>query len=52
MLNIAALLAVALVWLLVNIKAGGWWLKALSMAGLLLFMGAGSLLTLQTVGIL
>lgn len=49
--QIFVLLAVALVWLLVNIKAGANWLKMLSIVGLIAFLIAASWLAIRHVGL-
>jgi len=49
--QIGTLLAVALVWLLVNIKAGQTWLKFVSIVGLLAFMVMASWVAIQASGV-
>jgi hypothetical protein len=50
--QIGILLAVALVWLLINIKAGQTWLKFVSIMGLLAFMVMASWVAVHASGVL
>jgi hypothetical protein len=50
--QVAILLAVALVWLLVNIKAGSSWLKFVSIVALLTFMVMASWVAVHASGVL
>ena len=50
--QIGILLAVALVWLLTNIKAGDTWLKLISIVGFLAFMVMASWVAVHASGVL
>ena len=50
--QVGILLAVALVWLLVNYKAGTNWLKFVSIVALLGFMGLASWVAIHASGVL
>lgn len=49
--KVGVLLAVALVWLLLNLKAGQNWLKVVSITGLLIFLGLACAVALDYAGI-
>lgn len=50
--QVGILLAVALVWLLVNIKAGQLWVKLVSIVGLMAFMVLASWVAIHASGVL
>lgn len=50
--QVGILLAVALVWLLANIKAGQNWLKRITIVGFVAFMVMASWVAIQAAGIL
>jgi len=50
--QIGILLAMALVWLLINMKAGTNWLKFVSIVGLLAFMVMASWVAIHAAGVL
>ena len=50
--QIGILLAMALVWLLINIKAGQFWLRLVSIVGLLVFMVMASWVAIHAAGVL
>ena len=50
--QIGILLVMALVWLLINIKAGQTWLKVVSVVGLLAFMVMASWVAVHASGVL
>ena len=49
--QIGILLAVAMIWLLINIKAGQTWLRFVSIVGLLAFMVLASWVAIQATGV-
>ena len=49
--QVGILLAVALAWLLINIRAGQAWLKFVSIVGLLAFMVMASWVAIQASGV-